>query len=679
MSDTRSFRTNLTDEEWNEYNSNLKKNGIQVGEEITSKIRQELTLENHKEEEDNATASNHQDRLRDKLKVTDLSHVIMKGSYHVILDDIGLIQTARHDLTMRVTNAVHSAVYRYWIKIWGESQGFTEEQMNTKCALRNLDKFNIAINNIKVTYTVNIPTITLSDLRESDIEHVVQFDCLIIGPTPKKLDTESGKYVQLVLIQEPEGTSKNNNPVMIKALLHGDDTNNIASGMRKKFIGIYTLEPTKEGIKSTKDKTPIIDAITVQDLEEKAEVTLSQYEIDTTREMAEVVPEQYMKGLIDSFCPKILGRELEKKAIYLSMLGGTEIEGYRSNSHLMLCGEADTAKSEMVKFANRVSHKCSIIDGANATGVGILFALDEYDGMRILKRGAMLLNDGGHLVVDEYDKMPKPEQKKLNISMEQQEARYNKAGHIGYGKCRTTIIASCNPVDERWNDDKDMIDNLPFDASTMSRYDLVIRLRHQNNENEIRSKMLHIARRKRGESDHVAAPEWLAGLINYQRALKPVFDEDSEKLLINRFVDFTQIEQSPGSIQIQTRQMEGIQRLCEAWGKMMFKSVITIDIVEDVIRFYQECMATIGMNVEKGITQFDLRGHSTNRDTYFQDVFRLLASEDEEGHVSITTLSTSLQENTSMFNSDHSVSSYIDKRKESGYLFEPKLGVLKKQ
>jgi DNA replicative helicase MCM subunit Mcm2 (Cdc46/Mcm family) len=78
-----------------------------------------------------------------------------------------------------------------------------------------------------------------------------------------------------------------------------------------------------------------------------------------------------MKGLIDSFCPKILGRELEKKAIYLSLLGGSDIEGYRKESHLMLVGEADTGKSEMVKFANQVANKSSIIDGSNATGVGI--------------------------------------------------------------------------------------------------------------------------------------------------------------------------------------------------------------------------------------------------------------------------------------------------------------------
>jgi replicative DNA helicase Mcm len=675
MSSSKGVRFDGSDDEWNEYASILKKNGKSIQEDITSKIRQELSLSKNEEDKLIVTASGYQDRLRDKLLETDLSKVIMQGKYHVIINDIGFVQAARHDLTMRVRDAVRGAVYKYWIKIWDEKLGWNEVKMS----VRDLSRFNESINKIKVTYTVNTPTITLSDLRESHIGNVIQFDCLIVGPTPKMLDSDTGKYIQYVLIQEPETTAKNNNPTMIKAILHGDDTNDIASGMRKRMLGIYTVEPPKEGLKAKKDKTLIVDAISVQDLEDKTEITLEPYEIEATKEMAYNHQEQYIKGLIDSFCPKILGRELEKKALYLSLLGGSDIEGYRKESHLMLVGEADTGKSEMVKFANKIAHKSSIIDGANATGVGILFALDEYDGLKILRQGAMILNDGGHLIVDEYDKMDKKEQKKLNQSMEQQWASYNKGGHKGEAQCKTTVIASCNPEAERWNEEKSLIDNLPFDASTISRFDLMIRLRHQNHENQIRAKMLHIARRKRGESDHVSTPEWLAGLLNYQRKLRPVFNAESEELLINRFVEFTQIEQDNGSLQIQTRQMEGIQRLCEAWAKMLFKEVIDCEIVEDVIKFYQECMATLGMNVEKGITQFDLRGHSTNKDSYFQDVFRVLSSKDEQGHVSITDLAEELQHNTAMFNSDQSVASYVEKRKQSGWLFEPKLGELKRQ
>ena len=677
MADVKAIRWTGTDAEWNEYAAKCKIEGKHVGDEVSLLIKNELNISQCITDNNNSTASNHQDRLRDQLKITDLSHTIMKGSYHVIINDIGLIISSRHDLTMRVTNAVHGAVYRYWIKLWGDMLGFGEEQMNTKCSTRNLKEFNKAIGNIIVTYTVDIPQITLSDLREVDLGKVVQFDCVIVGPTPKKLDEETGKYIQKVLIQEPESSSKDNNPVMILAILHGEDTNYIASGMNKRFIGVYTVAPTKEGTKASNEKTLIIDTISVQDLEEKAEVTLSQYEIDETKLMAEQHEDLFIQGLIDSFCPKILGRELEKKALYLSMLGGSDVSDYRKEIHTMLCADADSGKSELIKFAHSIHWKSSLVDGSSSTGVGLTFALDKYEDMMILRQGAMILNNGGCMFVDEYDKMAKPEQKKLNQAQEQQRATYNKGGHKGDAECKTTVIACCNPTNERWVESDDIIDNLPFDSSTISRYDLIIRSRHMNHENQVRAKLKHITSRKRGELGHVANPKWMAGLLNYQRKLNPVMPEDVEDVLISKFVDFTQIPQEKGSLQIQTRQMEGIIRLTEAWAKMLFQHTITVKIVEDVIQFYQECMATLGMNVEKGITQFDMRGHSTNKETYFKSIFKEL--EDDNGHVSITILSEKLQENNAMFNTDNSVASYVRKLESDGYLYEPRLGEFKRQ
>ena len=86
-------------------------------------------------------------------------------------------------------------------------------------------------------------------MRETDLGRVIQFDCIIIGQTPKKLDIETGKYIQYVLIQETESKARNNNPVMIKAVLHGDDTNNIATGQTKRFIGVYSTQEPKNGAK----------------------------------------------------------------------------------------------------------------------------------------------------------------------------------------------------------------------------------------------------------------------------------------------------------------------------------------------------------------------------------------------------------------------------------------------
>jgi len=703
MSDIISFKYSGDKDQYNKFKASKTSQGLTMEETFSKFIDQELILECARDDDNNKTASRHQDELKDRLMNTDLSKVIVKGSYHVIISDMDFIQATSHDLGKRVSGAVHSAIASYWINKWAtikvnnmpqdeldqrlediaggaeQSKATIIKQEITKYHLRDLEKFYDTVDTVDVTFTCQIPVSTLSDLRETDLGKVIQFDCIIIGQTPKKLDIETGKYIQNVLIQETESKARNNNPVMIKAVLHGDDTNNIATGQTKRFIGVYSTQEPKNGAKVEAEKTLQIDTMSVQDLEEKAEVELTEQELMTAKEFAHTEQEDYMKKLIASFCPKIYGRELEKKALYLALLGGSDFDGYRKESHLMLVGEADTGKSEMVKFANQVASKSSMIDGSNSTGVGILFALDEYDGMKILRQGAMITNNGGHLMVDEYDKMPKQEQKKLNVAMEQQRAKYNKGGHMGDSECKTTVIASCNPEAERWNDSKDIIDNLPFDASTISRFDLMIRLKHDTGENEIRAKMAHISKNKRGDVDQVANPKWVQGLLNYLRKLKPIFNQEAEELLINRFVEFTQIEQQDGSLQIQTRQMEGIQRLCEAWAKMLFKTEIDTEIVEDVIKFYQECLCTLGMNVSKGISQMDLRGHSTNKEVYFEDCFRTLAKEDTDGYVDLKDLASELLQNQKMFYSDDMVLRYIEARKVKGWLYEPKVGVLKRQ
>jgi len=703
MSDIISFKYTGDKEQYNKFKANKTSQGITMAEAFSKMIDQENTISEHGIDENNKTASRHADELKDRLMNTDLSKVIVKGSYHVIISDMDFIQATSHDLGKRVSGAVHSAIASYWINKWAtikvnnmsqdelaqrlediaggveQSKATIIKQEITKYHLRDLEKFYDTVDTVDVTFTCQIPVSTLSDLRETDLGKVIQFDCIIIGQTPKKLDIETGKYIQNVLIQETESKARNNNPVMIKAVLHGDDTNNIATGQTKRFIGVYSTQEPKNGAKVEAEKTLQIDTMSVQDLEEKAEVELTEQELMIAKEFAHTEQEDYMKKLIASFCPKIYGRELEKKALYLALLGGSDFDGYRKESHLMLVGEADTGKSEMVKFANQVASKSSMIDGSNSTGVGILFALDEYDGMKILRQGAMITNNGGHLMVDEYDKMPKQEQKKLNVAMEQQRAKYNKGGHMGDSECKTTVIASCNPEAERWNDSKDIIDNLPFDASTISRFDLMIRLKHDTGENQIRAKMAHISKNKRGDIEQVANPKWVQGLLNYLRKLKPIFSKEAEELLINRFVEFTQIEQQDGSLQIQTRQMEGIQRLCEAQAKLLFKTEIDTEIVEDVIKFYQECISTLGMNVEKGISQMDLRGHSTNKDVYFEDCFRTLSKDSKDGCVDLKDLADELLQNQKMFYTDDMVLRYIEARKVKGWLYEPKVGVLKRQ
>ena len=682
MSGSKSFKYDGSDDDWNTFKATLIKEGKTIEEKLSSMINQEVSVANHEELENLATLSKHQDNLRDYLLTRDLSRVLIDGHYHVSLDKpehLEFIQVAKHNLGDRVRDAVRGAVYQYWVRKWTVARGKEEKQADVfYCEHKGAKNFSKHLDRINITFSCDIiPKITLSELTESSLGKVVQFDCIVIGPSPKKLEIESGRYIQRVLIQEPEDQARENNPAVIKSVFHGNDTMNVASGQSKRIIGLYTAQEPVKGDKVQLEKTLIIDVINSKDIEQKEDTTLSQHELAVAREFAENEPEEYMNKLINSFCPKIYGRNLEKQALYLSLLGGSDFAGYRKESHLMIIGEADSGKSELVKFADKLAQKSSIVDGSNATGVGVLFALDEYDGIKILRSGAMILNSGGHIIVDEYDKMQKSEQKKFNQAMEQQRATYNKGGHIGNAECKTTVITACNPKNERWVTG-DIIDNMPFDPSTITRFDVIIKTQKETHENEIRAKMRHIMKGKRGELEQVADPNWVKGLLNHLRKQRPIITPEAEEMLIDKFVEFTQIEQDEDAIPIQTRQMEGIQRLCEAYAKLTFKKEVDCDVVEKIIKFYQQCLATLGMKVEKGVAQFDLTGKAVNRDKFFEDTFKELSSEDENGFVYLHELGEKLMD-SDKFNNVNAVEQYIEKRKKMGWLFEPRPGMLKKQ
>ena len=89
-------------------------------------------------------------------------------------------------------------------------------------------------------------------------------------------------------------------------------------------------------------------------------------------------------------------------------------------------------------------------------------------------------------------------------------------------------------------------------------------------------------------------------------------------------------------------------------------------------------LSTLGMNVSKGVAQFDLSGKAVNRDKFFEDTFRELSYNNEEEYVFLHELGEKLME-SDKFKTTQSVESYIEKRVKQGYLFEPKPGVFKRQ
>ena len=254
-----------------------------------------------------------------------------------------------------------------------------------------------------------------------------------------------------------------------------------------------------------------------------------------------------------SIASAIYGHPDIKKAIACLLFGGSPKKlpdgmRLRGDINVLLLGDPSTAKSQFLKFVERVAPISVYTSGKGSSAAGLTASIiKDPSGEFQLEGGAMVLADGGVVCIDEFDKMRPQDRVAIHEAMEQQTISIAKAGIHATLNARTSILAAANPVNGRYDRARSLRFNVDISAPIMSRFDLFFVIFDEKRDDEDYQIAHHIVNmhRLREDSLHpVFSTENLQTYIKFCRTIKPKFTREAANMLKDEFKRMRQNEKN---------------------------------------------------------------------------------------------------------------------------------------
>lgn len=184
--------------------------------------------------------------------------------------------------------------------------------------------------------------------------------------------------------------------------------------------------------------------------------------------------------VFNSIAPSIYGHDFVKKGLAMAMFGGEskDVGGkhkIRGDINMLLLGDPGTAKSQFLKYIEKLYHRVVYTTGKGASAVGLTAGVnkDPVTGEWALEGGALVLADKGICLIDEFDKMNDQDRTSIHEAMEQQSISISKAGIVTSLHARCSVIAAANPLGGTYKPNMNFNDNVDLTDPILSRFDLL--------------------------------------------------------------------------------------------------------------------------------------------------------------------------------------------------------------
>ncbi|KAF9459421.1 MCM2/3/5 family-domain-containing protein [Collybia nuda] len=347
--------------------------------------------------------------------------------------------------------------------------------------------------------------------------------------------------------------------------------------------------------------------------------------------------EGFYERFAKSVGPSIYGSLDIKKAITCLLFGGSKKvlpDGMRlrGDINVLLLGDPGTAKSQLLKFVEKVAPIAVYTSGKGSSAAGLTASVqrDAISREFYLEGGAMVLADTGVVCIDEFDKMRDEDRVAIHEAMEQQTISIAKAGITTVLNSRTSVLAAANPVFGRYDEGRSPGENIDFQTTILSRFDMIFIVKDEHNEQ--RDKMIarhvmniHMNRPNQStdENENGVGELGLEKMKRYiaycKHTCAPRLSPDAQEMLSSHFVSLRkQVQQvekdndERSSIPITVRQLEAIIRISESLAKMTLTPVVQNHHVEEAIRLFKfSTMDAVSAGSADGLSRGELNEEMT--------------------------------------------------------------------
>jgi len=286
-----------------------------------------------------------------------------------------------------------------------------------------------------------------------------------------------------------------------------------------------------------------------------------------------------------------------KRAVASLLFGGSRKQlpdgtRLRGDINILLLGDPGTAKSQFLKFSEKVAPIAVYTSGKGSSAAGLTAAIKNDKNGFSLEGGAMVLADGGVVCIDEFDKMDVKDRVAIHEAMEQQTISIAKAGITTMLNTRCSVLAAANPRFGTYDDLSNTADQMDFETTILSRFDMLFLVRDVRDQERDYQLASHLAGLHSGEvveenEGPIPLPE-LRKYISYCRSrIRPVLTKEASDVLMNHYVDIRKgMREERSGIPITVRQLDAIVRISESLAKMELREDVDVGHVEEALRMF---------------------------------------------------------------------------------------------